>query len=113
MTTGWPARARSGSRSSTASGCSPGAPWTPYTDLLVERLAAAGARVELVEARVTGTGGLMDLAPEGAVAIVPEGWPARDGVELLAVREDLTLPLVVLWPVGAEPAAVRRLRAGL
>ena len=88
-------------------------PGTPYTDLLVERLAAAGARVEPVESRVTGGQSLTELVPHGAVAIVPEGWPAGDGIALLAVRDDLTLPLVVLWPTGTEPPAVRRLRAAL
>ena len=86
---------------------------TPYTDLLVARLAAAGARVEPVESRVTGGQSLTELAPTGAVAIVPEGWPARDGTVLLGVRDDLTLPLVALWATGMEPPAVRRLRAAL
>ena len=70
---------------------------------MVERLAAAGARVEPVESRVTGGQSLTELVPHGAVAIVPEGWPAGDGIALLAVRDDLTLPLVVLWPTGTEP----------
>ena len=86
---------------------------TPYTDLLVERLAAAGARVEPVESRVTGGQALVELAAHGAVAVVPEGWPERDGTVLLEIRDDLTLPLVALWPVGPEPPAVRRLRAAL
>ena len=86
---------------------------TPYTDLLVARLAAAGARVEPVESRVTGGQSLTEPAPTGAVAIVPEGWPARDGTVLLGVRDDLTLPLVALWATGMEPPAVRRLRAAL
>ena len=48
---------------------------TPYTDLLVNRLAAAGARVEPVEARVTGSPALGELIELGAVALVPAGWP--------------------------------------
>lgn len=88
-------------------------PGTPYTDLLVARLRAAGARVEVVESRVTGSYALTELAERGAVALVPAGWPLRDGTSHVVVRDDVTLPLVLLWPAGAPPVAVRRLRAGL
>ncbi len=84
---------------------------TPYTDLLVSRLAAAGARVEPVESRITGSAGLTELAERNAVALMPEGWPGRADVVLLALADEVTLPLVVLWPTGAPSPAVRRLRA--
>ena len=88
-------------------------PGTPYTDLLLARVAAGGGRVEPVESRVTGTHGLADLEEHGAVALVPEGWPARPGVRFVALAEELTLPLLILWAAGVPPAAVARLRAAL
>jgi DNA-binding transcriptional LysR family regulator len=86
---------------------------TPYTDLLVTRLAAAGAGVEAVESRVTGSSDLPDLAPADAVALVPKGWPLADDVVVVPLEDPLDLPLLVLWPAGTQPAAVRRLRAGM
>ncbi len=88
-------------------------PGTPYTDLLLARVQAGGAHVEPVESRVTGTHGLADLEERDAVALVPEGWPARPGVRLVAIEEEVTLPLLILWAAGAQPAAVTRLRAAL
>src|SRR4051812_16664554 len=88
-------------------------PGTPYTDLLVTRLAAAGARVEPVEARVTGDPTLSELAELGAVALVPAGWPPTAGIAQLSVQDDVTLPLLVLWPIGRASAAVRRTREGM
>jgi DNA-binding transcriptional LysR family regulator len=89
------------------------APGTPYTDLLVARLAAAGARVEPVESRVTGSGSLPELGELGAVAVVPAGWPPREGIVLLAVRDNLTLPLILMWPAGAPSPAVQRVREAM
>lgn len=57
-------------------------------------LAAAGARVEAVESRVTGSGEPPDLAEAPAVALAPEGWPTGEGVVQIPVEEDLTLPLI-------------------
>jgi DNA-binding transcriptional LysR family regulator len=88
-------------------------PGTPYTDLLVNRLAAAGAHVEPVEARVTGDPMLPELAELGAVALAPVGWRPTPEVVQLAVEDDVSLPLTVLWPAGAPSAAVRRVRAGM
>lgn len=85
-------------------------PGTPYTDLLVTRLAAAGAGVEPVEARVTGDPTLSELIELGAVALVPAGRPATAGIAQLGVSDDVTLPLLVLWPIGRASAAVRRTR---
>ena len=49
-------------------------PGTPYTDLLVERFASAGAAVTPVEARVTGGGQLLiELVDAGAIASMPAG----------------------------------------
>jgi DNA-binding transcriptional LysR family regulator len=88
-------------------------PGTSFTDMLLARLAAAGVHVELVESRVTGAPSLTELAALGAVAIRPEGFiPPPDVVEV-PLAGDVTLPLLVLWPAGPQPAAVSRLRAGL
>ena len=86
---------------------------TPYTDLLVTRLAAAGARVESVEARVTGDPTLAELTELGAIALVSAGWPRSAGIAQVAVEDDVTLPLLVLWPIGRASAAVRRTREGM
>jgi DNA-binding transcriptional LysR family regulator len=88
-------------------------PGTAFTDLLVARLAAVGARVEPVESRITGAGSASELARLGAVAVMPEDWPASDGVARVPLSGDLTLPLLVLWPLGSPSPAVRRLRAAL
>jgi DNA-binding transcriptional LysR family regulator len=88
-------------------------PGTPYTDLLMARLAAANARVEPVESRVTGAPAFTELAARRAVALMPAGWPPADGVVQVAIRDDVTLPLLVLWATGAPPAAVERIRAGM
>jgi hypothetical protein len=50
---------------------------TPFTDLLIDRLAAAGAQVEPVQSRITGRVNLPELSETGAVALVPAGWPPR------------------------------------
>jgi DNA-binding transcriptional LysR family regulator len=86
---------------------------TPYTDLLVNRLAAADARVEPVEARVTGDPTLAELTEHDAIALVPAGWPPAAGIAQLAVEDGVTLPLLVLWPIGRASAAVRRTREGM
>jgi hypothetical protein len=62
---------------------------------------------------VTGSGSLPDLAEQRAVAIVPAGGPPREGVALISIRENLTLPVVLLWPAGAPTPAVRRVRDAL
>jgi DNA-binding transcriptional LysR family regulator len=86
------------------------APGTPYTDLLLNRLAAAGAHVEPVQAHVTGATDLSELARSDAVALMPDGWPEHDGIVQLTVEDDVSLPLLVLWSVGAPSPAVRRVR---
>jgi DNA-binding transcriptional LysR family regulator len=88
-------------------------PGTAFTDLLLTRLAAAGAQVEPVESRVTGSTGLVELADRDAVALMPAGWAPADGVAQVALADDVTLPLLVLWPTGAPSAAVRRVREGM
>jgi DNA-binding transcriptional LysR family regulator len=85
---------------------------TPYTDLLVNRLAAAGASVEPVEAHVTGYGP-PELTEADAVSVVPLGWPAGRRNVQVSIEDDISLPLVVLWAAGAPSPAVRRLRAGM
>jgi hypothetical protein len=85
---------------------------TPYTDLLLTRLSAAGAHVEPVEARVTGGGAPAELADADAVALVPAGWPQGEHARV-AIDDDVSLPLLVLWSAGLPPPAVARLRAGM
>lgn len=83
---------------------------TPFTDLLLTQLAARGARVEPVRARVSGmASSFADLAALGAVAVAPPGAQRPDDVVELTLAGDLVLPLVVLWPAGAHPSAVERL----
>jgi hypothetical protein len=80
---------------------------TPYTDLLVTRLVAAGANVEAVESRVTGSSDLPDLARANAVALVPVGWPVAEDVVVVPLADAIDLPLLVLWPAGTQPAPPR------
>ena len=88
-------------------------PGTAYTDVLLAAFADAGARVTPVESRVTGAGSAGELAEAGAVAIVPRGWPANPGTVAIPLAEDVRLPLVALWRVGSQRAAVSRLRAAM
>lgn len=87
-------------------------PGTPYTNLLLAHVAAAGARVEVVESNVVGIADL-DVVERDAVSLVPAGWPEAPGVALVELRDDVALPLLVAWAAGVESAAVRRLRARL
>jgi DNA-binding transcriptional LysR family regulator len=91
--------------------------WSPrgtaFTDLLLSRLEAAGAHVEPVESRVTGSTALTELADRDAVALMPAGHPPSPGIVQLALADDVTLPLLILWPTGAPSAAVRRVREGM
>jgi DNA-binding transcriptional LysR family regulator len=84
-------------------------PGTAYTDMLLATLADAGARVTPVESRVTGAGSVAELAESGAVALVPRVWPATPGTVTIPLADDFRLPLVVLWRLGSERPAVRRL----
>jgi DNA-binding transcriptional LysR family regulator len=88
-------------------------PGTPYTDLLVTRLEAAGARVEPVQSPITGGGEPPDLTETGAVALMPAGWPTGERNARVAIEDDVSLPLLVLWPAGLPSPAVERLRAGM
>ncbi len=84
---------------------------TPYTELLLTRLAAAGAHVEPVQAQVTGGFGPPDLEEADAVALVPAGWPSGEGNVRVAVEDDVSLPLLLLWAAGARSPVVERVRA--
>jgi DNA-binding transcriptional LysR family regulator len=86
------------------------APGTPFTDLLVDRLAAAGAQVEPVRARVVGGEQPLDLAEDDAVAVMPAGWPSGEQNVRLPIDDELSLPLLVLWPAGRPPPALERVR---
>jgi DNA-binding transcriptional LysR family regulator len=86
---------------------------TAYTDLLVEALEAAGARVSVVEARVTGGAALLtELVEQDAVALMPAGTVPREGTTAIPV-DGFAAPLVLLWPAGRPSAAVERLRLAL
>ena len=86
---------------------------TAYTDLLVEAIEASGARVETVEARVTGGAAILtELDHQDVVALMPAGTPPRDGIAVVPV-DGFALPLVLLWPAGRPSAAVERLRLAL
>jgi hypothetical protein len=88
-------------------------PGTAFTDLLLNRLAAAGVHVEPVESRITGSIGLTELAERDAVALMPVGYPPFRGIVQVPLAEEVTLPLLVLWPTGAPSAAVRRVRESM
>jgi DNA-binding transcriptional LysR family regulator len=89
------------------------APGTPFTDLLLNRLAAAGATVRPIESRVTGETAPAELIENDAVTLNPAGVLFPDGVVGLDLAEPVTFPLVVLWAAGAVPPAVTKLRAAL
>jgi DNA-binding transcriptional LysR family regulator len=88
-------------------------PGTPYTDLLLSRVAAGGAQIEPVHAPVTGGGEVAALAETGAVALMPAGWPTGDGAVVVEIRERVDLPLLLIWLAGGAPSAVRRLRTAM
>ncbi len=88
-------------------------PGTAFTDLLLSRLSAAGVRVEPVESRVTGAIALSELAERDAVALMPVGHPPSQGIVQVALADEVTLPLLVMWPTGAPSAAVQRVRTGM
>ena len=87
------------------------APDTPYSRLLLELCAQAGARVTPVESRVTGAAATTELARLDAVAIVPAGWPADAEAAVVALRGGVTLPLRAVRPAGRPAPAVARLVA--
>jgi hypothetical protein len=89
------------------------APGTPFTDLLLNRLAAAGATVDPIESRVTGETAPAELIENDAVAMNSSGVLFPDGIVELELAEAVTFPLVVLWAAGAVPPAVAKLRAAL
>lgn len=89
------------------------APGTPYTDLLLARIAEAGATAIPVESKVTGGGGAPELAAANAVSLVPVHTYSGTDVVRVPVVDDITVPLLLLWPTGLPHAAVTRLRDGL
>ena len=89
------------------------APGTPYTDLLVGRVRAAGAEVRPIRSPVTGGGEPPDLTETGAVAIMPAGWPPGPRNARVPLADGVWLPLLLLWAAGLPSPAVHRLRAGL
>ena len=53
------------------------------------------------------------LVRRDAVALRPADWAPGAGVVELPLAQDVTLPLIVLWPAGAIPPAVARVREGM
>lgn len=88
-------------------------PGTPYTDLLVSRLASAGAQVTPVQARVTGGEEPPDLVAADAVALLPAGWPTGAGGVRVELLERVDLPLLVIWAIAAPTPFVQRLRTAM
>jgi DNA-binding transcriptional LysR family regulator len=88
-------------------------PDTASTDLLLSRLAAAGAHVEPVRARVVGGGEPLELEDAGAISVRPIGWPVREGSVHVPIEDDVSLPLLLLWPTGAASPVVYRVREGM
>ena len=86
-------------------------PGTPYTDLLLERLARQGVSVVPTEARITGGAALpSQLASHDAIAIVPVGTATPPDVATVALDDDIAMPLLLLWSAGLPSPAVARLR---
>lgn len=84
---------------------------TPYTDMLLERIAAIGASVELVEGRVTGGPAILtELGRTWTVALMPLGTAPSQGVVCIEL-EAVTLPLLLVWRAGMPPPSVERLRS--
>jgi DNA-binding transcriptional LysR family regulator len=89
----------------------PSAPGTPFTDLLLGLLAAAGAHVEPVESHVTGGGVILgELTEADAFTLLPEGNALPPGVVTVAIAGGLELPLYGLRATGLRVAALERLR---
>lgn len=88
-------------------------PGTAYTDLLVSRLETAGARVTPIQAHLTGDVASSELVTSDAVALLPEGWSPSPGIGQLTLREQLTLPLLMLWEKDTHPVFVDRVRTRL
>ena len=87
------------------------APETPYSALLVELCARGGAAVTPVESAVTGAAAVTELTRLGAVAILPTGQAADAETTTVALRGDVTLPLLAVHPSGRPAPAVARLIA--
>lgn len=89
-------------------------PGTPFTDLLVGEISAAGAAVETLQARLRGESlSLIELPESGAVALMPVGWPSRERVVQVPLSDGMTLPLLLVWRAGAVPPAAQRLRVAM
>jgi DNA-binding transcriptional LysR family regulator len=88
-------------------------PGTPYTDLLVSRLAAAGATVKPVQSRITGGNDPPEVVAADAVAVMPAGWPVDADSVRVQLLEHIDLPLLVIWAVAAPTPFVGRLRTAM
>jgi hypothetical protein len=66
-----------------------------------------------VQPRILGRFNVPELTETGSVALVAAGWPPSAGTVELAIEDDITLPLLVLWLAGARSPAVRRILRGM
>ena len=85
-----------------------GARGTPFTDLLLARIAAGGGAGRAHPRRVTGGTDMPELRETAAVALVPAGWPRLNGTVELTIEDEMSLPLLVLDLAGAKSQGVRR-----
>jgi DNA-binding transcriptional LysR family regulator len=86
---------------------------TACTELLLHRLAAAGAHVQPIQARVVGGEEPLELQAAGAVLVRPVGWPVSEGNVHVPIEDDVWLPLLLLWAAGAPSPGVERVRQGM
>ncbi len=89
-------------------------PGSPYTDMVLTRLAAAGVTVQPVESKVTGSGLPGELVRERAVTLTAEGRVREAGVVHVPLApEGFDLPLRLAWRAGRPSPVVARLRDAL
>ena len=91
-------------------------PGTPYTDMILASLAAAGARVEPVESSVVGSSRQMmirEMEERDAVSLIAASEQVSPGSEQLEPDDPISLPLIAIWPMARRGAMVDRLVAAL
>jgi hypothetical protein len=69
--------------------------------------------VEPVRSRLAGGEQPPDLTETHAVALLPAGWPTGTDNVRLTIEDEISLPLLVLWPAGRPPPALARVGQAL